>query len=270
MQDWVRFSIHPWQRSDEDLVELRLPVLDRREVRSSNGQIEERYAVALDVTLAGRTITTVMTLSNRDEMGFRLLIGREALERGFLVDAVAVLRRREAAARGAPQELGQVAPRGLAGARAHRTTHKVGPPYRDRSAAHASVSPAADTGIRTERPHPMRLSDPRPAPAGPRRHPRRRPARRLRHVRRQRHASHLVDAARASTGAVVTTDATTVADALADNVAVETGDTSYDEADATTITLSGTSADVRQRRRHGRRTARSPSRPPGPTSSPAS
>lgn len=86
-QEWVRFSIHPWQRSDEDHVELSLPVLDRREVRSSNGQVEQRYAVAMDVTLAGRTITTVMTLSNRDEMGFRMLIGREALERGFLVDS---------------------------------------------------------------------------------------------------------------------------------------------------------------------------------------
>lgn len=86
-QEWVRFSIHPWQRSDEDLAELTLPVLDRREVRSSNGQTEQRYAVAMDVRLAGRTITTVMTLSNRDEMGFRMLIGREALERGFLVDA---------------------------------------------------------------------------------------------------------------------------------------------------------------------------------------
>jgi hypothetical protein len=86
-QEWVRFSIHPWQRSDEDHVELSLPVLDMREVRSSNGQVEKRYAVAMDVTLAGRTITTVMTLSNRDEMGFRMLIGREALERGFLVDS---------------------------------------------------------------------------------------------------------------------------------------------------------------------------------------
>ena len=84
---WVRFSIHPWQRSDEDVHELTLPVLDRREVRSSNGATEERFAVAMDVTLVGRTITTVMTLSNRDEMGFRMLIGREALERGFLVDS---------------------------------------------------------------------------------------------------------------------------------------------------------------------------------------
>ena len=83
----VRFTLHPWQKSEEDLVELSLPVLDRREVRSSNGQTEQRYAVAMDVVLAGRTLTTVMTLSNRDEMGFRMLIGREALERGFLVDA---------------------------------------------------------------------------------------------------------------------------------------------------------------------------------------
>ena len=86
-EERVRFSIHPWQRTAEDSVELDLPVLDRREVRSSNGGVETRYAVALDVTLAGRTITTVMTLSNRDEMGFRMLIGREALERGFLVDS---------------------------------------------------------------------------------------------------------------------------------------------------------------------------------------
>ena len=85
--EWVRFSVHPWQRSDDDRVDLELPVLDSREVRSSNGQVEQRYAVQLDVVLAGRTITTVMTLSNRDEMGFRMLIGREALERGFLVDS---------------------------------------------------------------------------------------------------------------------------------------------------------------------------------------
>jgi hypothetical protein len=86
-REWVRFSIHPWQKSDDEAHELTLPVLDTREVRSSNGQVEKRYAVALDVVLAGRTLTTVMTLSNRDEMGFRMLIGREALERGYLVDS---------------------------------------------------------------------------------------------------------------------------------------------------------------------------------------
>ena len=86
-EGWVRFSIHPWQRSHDDVHEVTSRLLDTREVRSSNGQVEERYAVLMDVTLVGRTITTVMTLSNRDEMGFRMLIGREALAQGFLVDS---------------------------------------------------------------------------------------------------------------------------------------------------------------------------------------
>lgn len=85
-QRWVRFSVHPWQDSDEDAVETRLPVLDVREVRSSSGHAEHRLVVPMDITLIGRTLTAEMTLSNRDEMGFRLLIGREALARGYAVD----------------------------------------------------------------------------------------------------------------------------------------------------------------------------------------
>ena len=84
---WVTFSIHPWQRSDADPVEATLPVLDRRSVRISSGHQEERLVVPMQVRLVGRTIVTEMTLSRRDEMGFRLLIGREGLRQGFLVDA---------------------------------------------------------------------------------------------------------------------------------------------------------------------------------------
>ena len=85
-EPWVRFKVHPWQRSAEDATEARLPVHDRRFVRSSSGHEHERYVVLMDVTLVGRTVTAEMTLSKRDEMGFRMLIGREALRRGFLVD----------------------------------------------------------------------------------------------------------------------------------------------------------------------------------------
>jgi hypothetical protein len=85
-EPWVRFMVHPWQRSAEDATEARLPVHDRRFVRSSSGHEHERYVVLMDVTLVGRTVTAEMTLSKRDEMGFRMLIGREALRRGFLVD----------------------------------------------------------------------------------------------------------------------------------------------------------------------------------------
>ncbi|GAB3775139.1 RimK/LysX family protein [Nocardioides ginsengisegetis] len=83
---WVRFSIHPWQKSDADVVEVEAEVLDVRAVRSSSGQSEDRIVVPMDVTLMGRTITTEMTLSRRDEMGFRMLVGREGLRQGYVVD----------------------------------------------------------------------------------------------------------------------------------------------------------------------------------------
>ena len=85
--DAVRFGVRPWQDSDEDAVVVEFPVHDRRMVRSSSGHSEERIVVLMDVMLHGRTMTVEMTLSNRDEMGFRMLIGREALRHGFLVAA---------------------------------------------------------------------------------------------------------------------------------------------------------------------------------------
>lgn len=83
---WVRFSVHPWQRSDEDAVDVECPVLDTREVRSSSGHSEERLVVTLDLTLVGRTLPVEVTLARRDEMGFRMLVGREALRQGYAVD----------------------------------------------------------------------------------------------------------------------------------------------------------------------------------------
>jgi hypothetical protein len=85
--EWVRFSVHPWQRSREDSVDVELPIHDRRHVRSSTGHVQERYVVLLDVTLVDRTVTAEVTLTGRDQMGFRMLIGREALRQGYLVDS---------------------------------------------------------------------------------------------------------------------------------------------------------------------------------------
>lgn len=84
---WVRYSVHPWQKSDEAAVPVESKVLDVRTVRSSSGHEEERYAVLMDLRLAGRTISTAVTLSKRDEMGFRMLVGREALAQGYVVDS---------------------------------------------------------------------------------------------------------------------------------------------------------------------------------------
>ena len=83
---WVRYSIHPWQRSAEEAVGCESQVIEQRSIRSSSGHTDVRYVVALDISLAGRTVTAEVTLSRRDEMGFRMLVGREALRKGFLVD----------------------------------------------------------------------------------------------------------------------------------------------------------------------------------------
>ena len=83
---WVRFGVRPWQESEDDAVVAECPVLDVRSVRSSSGHSEERYVVAMQLRLLERTITVEMTLGQRDEMGFRMLVGREALRQGFVVD----------------------------------------------------------------------------------------------------------------------------------------------------------------------------------------
>ena len=81
--DWVRFRVRPWQESDEDEVVVECPIHDRRRVRSSSGHVQERFVVKIRLVLVGQTVDAEFTLSNRDQMGFRMLIGREALRRGF-------------------------------------------------------------------------------------------------------------------------------------------------------------------------------------------
>lgn len=82
----VRFKVRPWQRSMEDIVEVECAVHDRRSVRSSSGHTEHRIVVLLDVELGGHRVVAETTLSQRDQMDFRMLIGREALRQGFLVN----------------------------------------------------------------------------------------------------------------------------------------------------------------------------------------
>lgn len=84
--EWVRFQLHPWQMSDLDAVDVELPVIDRRTIRSSTGHEEERYVVRTKIRVLDLDLTADLTLTNRDEMGFRMLVGREALRGSILVD----------------------------------------------------------------------------------------------------------------------------------------------------------------------------------------
>ena len=83
---WVRFEIHPWQRSTADAVIAEGAVVATRDVRSSSGDVEHRPVVHATLVLAGRPVTAELTLTRRDEMGFRMLVGREALRLRFIVD----------------------------------------------------------------------------------------------------------------------------------------------------------------------------------------
>ncbi len=84
---FIRFQVHPIQRSREGTIEVEAEVLEYRRVRSSSGQAVLRPVIVTMLEVLGRSWPIELTLANRDQMGFRLLLGREAFRRRLLVDA---------------------------------------------------------------------------------------------------------------------------------------------------------------------------------------
>ena len=85
-EPWVRFSLHPRQRDDQHVVTASARLLEEREVRSSNGDVESRCVVSTTLALGGRTWPIELTLTKRDQMGFRMLLGRTAMAGRLRVD----------------------------------------------------------------------------------------------------------------------------------------------------------------------------------------
>lgn len=83
---WVRFKVHPLQRSKDQTVVVEAVVLEFRSVRSSSGIAKMRPVIVTDIELLGTIWPVELTLASRDEMGFRMLLGREAFRGRFLVD----------------------------------------------------------------------------------------------------------------------------------------------------------------------------------------
>ena len=86
---WVRFKIHPLQRDTETFVECERPLKDRRVVSDSGGHKENRYVIETVLSLGHISWTSDVTLTERDSMKFRMLLGRTALDNRFLVDPAA-------------------------------------------------------------------------------------------------------------------------------------------------------------------------------------
>lgn len=86
-KDYIRFQVHPIQRSADGAVEVEAEVLEYRHIRSSSGEVVRRPVIVTMVEVLGRSWPIELTLANRDQMGFRVLLGREAFRGRLLVDA---------------------------------------------------------------------------------------------------------------------------------------------------------------------------------------
>lgn len=83
---WVRFDIHPSQTDNSKVIRCEAPVLDQRVVRDSGGHEELRYVIATTMNIGPHQHQVEVTLSDRDTMKFRVLLGRTAIQGLFVVD----------------------------------------------------------------------------------------------------------------------------------------------------------------------------------------
>ena len=82
--DHVRFWLHPLQNKRKIELECEAPVIQKRNVKNSGGQREERYVIESDICIGDHTWTIEMTLTSREDMMFRMLLGRSAIRDGKL------------------------------------------------------------------------------------------------------------------------------------------------------------------------------------------
>lgn len=85
----VRFVLHPRQQNTKVTVNAQAEILEFRHVRSSTGHVTVRPVIVTEVALFGKQWPVELTLVNRDDMGFRMLLGRQALRHRFTVDPAA-------------------------------------------------------------------------------------------------------------------------------------------------------------------------------------
>ena len=83
---WVRFGIHPHQDDTETEVFCEAQVVDERVVSDSGGHKENRYVITIEIVMANKCWPIEITLTNRDNMRFRMLLGRTAMEQKIIVN----------------------------------------------------------------------------------------------------------------------------------------------------------------------------------------
>ncbi len=85
-EKWVSFEVHPIQETRRITIRCEAKVIDQRIVKSSSGISEKRFVIQSSMKIGSYEWNIELTLANRDSMGFRMLLGREAMENRVLVD----------------------------------------------------------------------------------------------------------------------------------------------------------------------------------------
>ncbi len=82
----VFFKVHPIQGNTQIVVSCQALIVDERYIMSSNGHKEHRYIITTNIKLGENIYNIDLSLSNRDPLTFRMLLGREALNKRMIVD----------------------------------------------------------------------------------------------------------------------------------------------------------------------------------------
>lgn len=82
----IRFGIHPLQRRTDREYTCTAEVLDQRMVTDSGGHRERRYVIETTVVVGDESWRIELTLTDRDTMRFRMLLGRTAIKKKFVVN----------------------------------------------------------------------------------------------------------------------------------------------------------------------------------------
>lgn len=83
---YVEFGLHPDRHHPEVLVYGRAKVQDQRIVSDSGGHKENRYVIYTPIQMGGQIWPIEITLTNRENMAFRMLLGRQAMRKRLLVE----------------------------------------------------------------------------------------------------------------------------------------------------------------------------------------
>lgn len=85
-EKWVSFEVYPIQETRRITIRCKAKIIDYRNVKSSSGISEKRYVIQSLLKIGNFQWNIELTLANRDSMGFRMLLGREAMENRVFVD----------------------------------------------------------------------------------------------------------------------------------------------------------------------------------------